>query len=68
MSIPSAEPQPCSDPGVASAEDGLVILDGPDGVAVTMTAGAAALTGQSLIAAAEAAERQLASRSGATET
>jgi hypothetical protein len=51
-------PQPETEPGVASAEDGLVVLDGPDGVAVTMTPDAAHKTGQSLITAAELAERQ----------
>lgn len=50
--------QPETEPGVASAEDGLVILDGPDGLAVTMTADAAARTGQSLIDAAALAARQ----------
>jgi hypothetical protein len=52
-------PQPETEPGIASAEQGLVILDGPDGVAVTMTASAAEQTGQSLISAAAAAEQQL---------
>ncbi|HEX7822518.1 MAG TPA: hypothetical protein VF463_18085 [Sphingobium sp.] len=51
--------QPLTEPGIASAEEGLVILDGPDGVAVTMTPGAAAQTGLSLITAAEIAERQI---------
>lgn len=50
--------QPETEPGVASAEDGLVILDGPDGLALTMTADAAARTGQSLIEAAAVAEQQ----------
>lgn len=50
--------QPETEPGVASAEDGLVILDGPDGLALTMTAAAAARTGQSLIEAAAIAEQQ----------
>lgn len=50
--------QPETEPGVASAEDGLVILDGPDGLALTMTADAATRTGQSLIDAAAVAERQ----------
>lgn len=45
-------------PGVASAESGLVILDGPDGVAVTMTPDAAVGTGESLIAAAAIAQTQ----------
>nr|WP_240198009.1 hypothetical protein [Novosphingobium sp. P6W] len=55
-------PQPRDDPGIASAEDGVVILDGPNGIAITMTAHAAAATGHSLIAAAELAERQSLSR------
>jgi len=61
------EPHPAEteeDPGVANAEQGQVVLDGPDGVAVTMTPDAATETGQSLIAAAEAARRQ---RDGETE-
>lgn len=49
---------PIKDAGTASAEQGLVILDGPDGVAVTMTAEAAAGTGRSLIDAAQEALRQ----------
>lgn len=51
-------PQPEAEPGIATAEDGLVILDGPDGVAVTMTSDAAARTGRSLIAAALLAQGQ----------
>jgi hypothetical protein len=47
-----------SQPGTASAEDGLVILDGPDGVAVTMTPDAARRTGHSLIEAADVASGQ----------
>jgi hypothetical protein len=46
------------DPGVASAEEGQVILEGPDGVAVTMTPQAAKETAASLIAAAERAGGQ----------
>jgi hypothetical protein len=53
-----AVPQPESEPGIASAEEGMVMLDGPSGVAVTMTAAAAEQTGQNLIAAARIAERQ----------
>ncbi|KQN28418.1 MULTISPECIES: hypothetical protein [unclassified Sphingomonas] len=45
-------------PGVASAEGGIVTLDGPDGVAITMTPEAAAETGRRLIAAAERAAGQ----------
>ena len=57
-------PQPQTEPGIANAEDGLVVLDGPDGVAVTMTADAAVGTGRSLIAAAELAERQITGTDG----
>ena len=64
MNVPSSVPQFHSQPGVASAEAGLVILDGPDGVAVTLTPEAAVQTGKSLIAAAEAAQRQAAIGSG----
>ena len=47
--------QPCKEPGRATVEDGFVLLDGPDGVAVTMTADAAAQTAESLrLAAVEA--------------
>jgi hypothetical protein len=45
-----------SRPGRASVEEGLVLLDGPDGVAVTMTAYAASETGKSLIEAARLIE------------
>lgn len=51
-----------TEPGIANAEAGLVVLDGPDGIAITMTADAAAGTGHSLIAAARIAERQIADR------
>jgi hypothetical protein len=50
--------QPFSDPGIASAEDGQVVLEGPGGLAVTMTPDAAARTGRSLLEAAGEAERQ----------
>jgi hypothetical protein len=50
--------EPLQQAGVASAEQGIVILDGPDGVAIAMTPEAAASTGRSLIAAAEAALAQ----------
>lgn len=49
--------QPEDQPGVASAEGGIVLLDGPRGVAVALTPDAAAITGYSLIAAAEEARR-----------
>lgn len=51
------EPQKVA--GVASAEQGFVLLDGPDGVAIAMTPEAADTTGRSLIAAAaEAADQR----------
>lgn len=49
-------------PGKANAEAGVVILDGPDGVAVTMTPYAASETGKSLIEAARVAREQSESR------
>lgn len=48
---------PFTDPGLATAEDGHVILEGPGGIAVTMTADAAIATGQSLIEAGEQARK-----------
>ena len=59
MTILPPASQPQSTPGTASAEDGFVVLDGPDGVAVTMTPDAAEQTGRSLIEAAQIADRQL---------
>ncbi|MDF0541420.1 hypothetical protein PX699_03625 [Sphingobium sp. H39-3-25] len=55
----SNTPQPLTEPGAASAENGLVIWDGPEGIAITMTADAARKTGNSLISAAETAQRQV---------
>jgi hypothetical protein len=46
------------DPGVATAEQGQVMLDGPDGVAVAMTPEAAEGTARSLLAAVEVAKQQ----------
>lgn len=60
MNDDRAVPQPCADAGVASAEAGLVLLDGPGGVALTFTPQAAARTAQSLSEAAGEAERQVA--------
>ena len=45
--------------GSVSTENGQVMLDGPDGVAVAMTPDAAAETGRRLIAAAERAGANL---------
>lgn len=51
-----AKPRPSVvEPGVATAEDGHVLLDGPDGVALTMSPEAALATAESLRAAAEKA-------------
>jgi hypothetical protein len=58
--------KPCQQPGRATVEDGFVLLDGPDGVAVTMTPDAAALTAESLHQAAmEARAAQLPSAKSA---
>jgi hypothetical protein len=43
-----------------------VVLDGPNGVAVTMTATAAAQTGRNLIEAALVADRQIADRAASS--
>lgn len=51
---------PLTEPGTATAEQGFVILDGPDGLAITLTAAAAAGTGRNLLSAAERAEKQAA--------
>lgn len=45
--------------GIASAEEGKVLLDGPDGVALTLTPDAAEGTGRSLIQAAQDARAQV---------
>lgn len=57
----TATPQretPIARPGEAVAEAGQVLLDGPDGVAVSLSPDAAEETGRRLIAAAEEARRQ----------
>lgn len=46
------------DAGLATAEQGIVMLDGPNGVAVSMTPAAARATGEGLVAAAKVAETQ----------
>jgi len=58
MPTPSAD----TEPGKAAAEDGFVVLDGPGGVAVTMTASAAEGTGHSFVSAALVAKRQSAEK------
>jgi len=59
--------KPCESPGTASAEDGVVLLDGPDGVAVAMTAEAAMRTAQSLLEAAARARGQAPVGSGSAD-
>lgn len=58
--------KPREDAGQASAESGVVVLDGPDGVAVTMTADAAVLTAESLHSAAELARSQTSDNAAGT--
>lgn len=58
MSDINAGADPLDVPGAASAEQGHVVLDGPDGVAVTLTPDAAESTARSLIAAAREARLQ----------
>ena len=53
-----ARQEPQREPGIASAEQGMVLLDGPNGVAIAMTPDAAQRTAQSLLAAAEEARAQ----------
>jgi len=50
--------RPCELPGTASVEDGVILLDGPDGVAVAMTPEAAIGTAHSLMQAAELARER----------
>lgn len=61
MSDKSENRTPLTEGGVASVEDGHVVLDGPDGVAITLSPEAALATAESLRAAAEQA---LAERDG----
>ena len=58
MDNDNASAGPLSRPGTASAENGNVFLDGPDGVALTLTPEAAIGTAQSLLEAAEVAKHQ----------
>ncbi|RVT42282.1 hypothetical protein [Sphingobium algorifonticola] len=46
-------------PGKANAEAGVVLLDGPHGIAITMTPYAALETGKSLMEAAAIAQTQI---------
>ena len=56
--------EPFADAGVATVEDGYVVLDGPDGIAITLTAEAAVATGRSLLEAGESALKQGRDQSG----
>ena len=47
--------EPFDEAGEVSVEDGVVLVDGPDGVAISLTPGAARTFGERLIAAAEQA-------------
>ena len=47
-----------SEPSDVAVEQGLVIVEGPDGVAVTLTPDAAEETGRRMISAATEARRQ----------
>ena len=49
---------PLAEPAEANAEDGHVILEGPGGFAVTLTAEAATITGERLIEAGRIAREQ----------
>lgn len=60
MTRPDGPPMVHHEPGHATAEEGIVMLDGPNGVAVSMTPSAARLTGEGLLAAARVAEEQIA--------
>lgn len=55
--------EPFDQPGIASVEDGQVLLDGPDGIAITLTPEAAVATGTSLL---EAGQKAIEERSGTT--
>jgi hypothetical protein len=50
--------KPYEDPGHATAEQGEVLLDGPDGIAISLTPHAARVTGERLIEAADQAMAQ----------
>ena len=58
MTGPAEHQEPETGGGIATAEEGQVMLDGPDGVAIAMSPEAAISTAHSLIAAAEVAAEQ----------
>jgi hypothetical protein len=55
---PNNAAAPFGEGGLAVAEDGVVLLDGPDGIAISLTPDAAEQTGNSLIEAARTAREQ----------
>lgn len=62
--MPYPQMQPYDEPGVASVEEGHVLLDGPNGIAITLTPEAAIATGESL---AKAGREALKHKSGSAE-
>jgi hypothetical protein len=58
MVEPRTNAGPFEKGGKAVAEEGFVLLDGPDGIAVAMTPSAAEETGSSLLEAARVARGQ----------
>lgn len=62
MAERSAEPSP--EPGIATAERGVVLIDGPAGTVAALTPEAAAEMGESLRRAASLAARQRADANG----
>jgi hypothetical protein len=48
--------EPFDEAGEVSVEEGIILIDGPDGVAIALTPGAARTFGERLIAAAEEAQ------------
>lgn len=56
-----------SDPSKVGAEDGVVVMDGPDGVAVTLSAEAAEVTAERLLRSAQAASEQRGAGSGGAD-
>ena len=58
-----SSPEACAVPSEVVAERGDVIVEGPDGVAVTLAADAAEETARRMLEAASEARRQIAARS-----
>ena len=58
MADTKAGTEPFDTPGEANAEQGHVVLDGPDGVAITLTPAAAEGTANNLIRAARQARAE----------